>query len=293
MSTVATAPVTHALANAAPFDTDSFAIMVDNCTSTSITNSLSDFIEQPKQTGMKIKGIGGNTDATMVGMVIWKVQDDQGQTHNIKLPNTYYTTSAPYHLLSPQHWSQVANDHQPNPRGTWCATYDKELVLWWDQNRYCKTIPLDPMTNVGIFYSAPANNMFNNLKQCLEQRFPTKVAIPSTIDLNQGEADPFMHQMKPQVQLEVNHKPSSEGENSQGPITFNLDGLHHQTWEDNMPLFTNREMQLMHWHLRLGHLSFQCIQQMAREGALPRQLATTPVPFFSSCASAKATRRPW
>ena len=31
---------------------------------------------------------------------------------------------------------QTAKDNKPNPRGTWCATYDDEIVLWWNQRKY-------------------------------------------------------------------------------------------------------------------------------------------------------------
>jgi hypothetical protein len=53
------------------YDTDSFMIVVDNCCSRCITNSLSDFIEPPKKTNLKVRGIGGDVSATMTGTVTW------------------------------------------------------------------------------------------------------------------------------------------------------------------------------------------------------------------------------
>ena len=53
--------------------------------------------------------------------------------HQITLPNSYYVPGALSHILSPQHWLQTTKENKPNPRGTWCATYDDEIVLWWNQ----------------------------------------------------------------------------------------------------------------------------------------------------------------
>jgi hypothetical protein len=39
------------------FDTDSFAILVDNCCSKSITKNINGFIDKPKETMTKIKGL--------------------------------------------------------------------------------------------------------------------------------------------------------------------------------------------------------------------------------------------
>jgi hypothetical protein len=68
---------------------------------------------------MKIKGFDGTTTTTTkVGTVQWKIADDNGKIHKIKLPNTYYSEQAESRLLSPQHWAQSAN----NGRGTRCLT---------------------------------------------------------------------------------------------------------------------------------------------------------------------------
>jgi hypothetical protein len=50
---------------------------------------------------------------------------------------------------------------------------------------------------------------------------------------------------------------------------------------------------LMGYHLRLGHLSFDRLQQAARQGILPRRIADCSVPKCPSCLFGKAKRRPW
>ena len=63
-------------------------------------------------------------------------EDDEGIVHQVPLPGSYCELGALSHILSPQHWAQVAKDNKPDPRGTWCVTYDDEIVLWWDQRIY-------------------------------------------------------------------------------------------------------------------------------------------------------------
>jgi hypothetical protein len=59
--------------------------------------------------GLKIKGIG---------TFKFKVDDDDGTTHEIKIQNSLYLPDLKRCLLSPQHWAQEAGDNYPLPRGT-------------------------------------------------------------------------------------------------------------------------------------------------------------------------------
>ena len=111
------------------YDTDSFLIAVDNCCSKCITNSMSDFVGEPKKIDKQVRGIGGDVQVTYVGTVRWSIEDDDGMVHSFTIPETYYNRGSPYRLLSPQHRSQVANDNFPKPRGTWCGTYEDAIEL--------------------------------------------------------------------------------------------------------------------------------------------------------------------
>ena len=107
--------------------------MVNNYATTSITHCLQDFVEPSHHSNKSIQGISGGTTALKVGTVTWYILDDQGCPHILTLLDTYYAPQAPHRLLSPQHWSQVAQDNAPHPDGTWCTMYADKLVLWWDQ----------------------------------------------------------------------------------------------------------------------------------------------------------------
>ena len=95
------------------FDTDSHPLCIDNCTSHLILNYIGDFVTPLKLMPHHITGIGGAIADLKVGMVCWKIEDDQGQVHAIELPNTFYALTSPSSLLSPQHWAQVVKDNYP------------------------------------------------------------------------------------------------------------------------------------------------------------------------------------
>jgi GAG-pre-integrase domain len=49
----------------------------------------------------------------------------------------------------------------------------------------------------------------------------------------------------------------------------------------------------MLWHVRLGHIPFQQIQQMAANGNVPGELCKLSTPRCISCMFGKATKIPW
>ena len=134
---------------------------MDNCASRCITNSMEDYMEPPSKVKVTVKGIGGSASATYVGTVKWTIEDDAGMHHDLIIPNMHFNASAPFHLLSTQHWAQEQNDMYPNPRGTWAATYHDVVELFWNQNKYKKTVRLANTTNVPLMRSAPDINNYN------------------------------------------------------------------------------------------------------------------------------------
>jgi len=96
-----------------------------------------------------------------MGTVEWPIEDDTGRVHKIRIPRTIYSENNRSKLLSPQHWSQESNDRHPIRNGTWCATLDDRIVLFWDQQRHKKTVYLLPdRSNVGVIRSAHGTNAY-------------------------------------------------------------------------------------------------------------------------------------
>ena len=71
-----------------------------------------------------------------------------------------------------------------------------------------------------------------------------------------------------------------------GPIT-------HMIPEDQEPISLDPHDELLRWHYRLGHLSFERILQLACSGQLPKRLLTCKKPFCTACQYGKMTKHPW
>ena len=93
------------------YDTDSFVIAIDTGCSYCMTNNKSHFVGKPETIRVKVKGIGGEGTATMKGTVAWAITNDDGQVHELLIPDTFYNEQAPYCLLSPQHMAQSTKDN--------------------------------------------------------------------------------------------------------------------------------------------------------------------------------------
>ena len=102
----------------------------------------------------------------MTGTIAWRIKEDQGgsrrikedqgQIHIIHLLGSYYVPGSISHILSPKHWSQQAQDNQPQPQSTWCAIYDYEIILYWNERKYKRSIWLNPgQTNAATIRPAP------------------------------------------------------------------------------------------------------------------------------------------
>ena len=62
----------------------------------------------------------------------------------------YLIPDAATRILSPQHLAQQVGDHYPREDGMGALTTSKNITLFWSQRRFTKTVPLDPLTNVGL-----------------------------------------------------------------------------------------------------------------------------------------------
>jgi hypothetical protein len=73
------------------------------------------------------------------------------------------------------------------------------------------------------------------------------------------------------------------------PKTTNTDVILDE--EDRQP--TNDLAQLLAIHHQFGHISMRKLQEMAKQGIIPRRLAKCRIPTCSACLYSKATKRPW
>ncbi len=102
----------------------------------------------------EVEGIKSGLDIKGFGTFKFKIKDNNGMTHEIKIPNSLYIPELKRCLLSPQHWVQEAKGNYPRPKGTRMSQDDECYCMYWDQAKFQKLIPYNPSTNVPILYTA-------------------------------------------------------------------------------------------------------------------------------------------
>jgi hypothetical protein len=86
------------------FDTDSYPIKIDNCCTTTMSGYKNDFEPSTFQPVINkvVRGFGNVlTPITHTGTVVWNIDDDHGNTHQLRIPNAYYVPESGIRLLSP------------------------------------------------------------------------------------------------------------------------------------------------------------------------------------------------
>jgi hypothetical protein len=143
------------------FDTDSFAVGVDNHASQCMGNNKRLFKNLIlARTAQRIGGISKGLAIEGKGTLVLDVINDTGKPHPIKIPNSLYFPGLRMCLLSPQHWAQEVGDNYPLPNGTRMENNAHNCILLWGQGKYSKTIPFDAGTNTPIFHTLPLTSSY-------------------------------------------------------------------------------------------------------------------------------------
>jgi hypothetical protein len=163
----------HIYSTSVRFDTDSFKVKIDNCCTQTMSGFKDDFVTDTLVSihGEHVIGFANTKTAiTHKGTVKWTVADDDGVSHDICIPNSYFVPGCDIRLLSPQHWSQESNDNHPTQDGTWCTTYRNRVVLQWSQLRYQKTISIDPNHgNVATMWTVGGSTKYKALCKMVKE----------------------------------------------------------------------------------------------------------------------------
>ena len=142
-------------------DSDSFTIGIDNHASTKISNWSSHFIgTMTPVKGKKFKGFGGVVQVKGEGAIVWKIEDDDGIVHPIKIKKALCVPETLSFLLVPQQWEQQDNENYPKPDGTWCTTKAHHCILYCRQEWYRRTISWDTSINIARIRSDPSSNNY-------------------------------------------------------------------------------------------------------------------------------------
>jgi hypothetical protein len=212
--------------------------------------------------------------------------------------------------MCPQHWSQVANDHFPDPHGNWSYQQGEEFVMEWRQRTLRKTIPWDKRTNTDRFYTAPDTRRYRafaerfNVKNRTSQK--ERVCYEAHIDwdgnvISDDETDggdwAYTGSDEETVNAHNTQRPRAHEENS-ADLFQNTPGFKARPAaiiDEDLGKLSCQDPQteLLRWHYRLGHLSFIRIKRMAELGILPRKLVEVNPPNCDGCLFGTMTKKPW
>jgi hypothetical protein len=276
------------------------------------------------------KGINDRLKIMGKGIFKFKIEDDNGRTHKIKIPNSLYLPGLKRCLLSPQHWVQEAGDEHPLQDGTWCKNTATHNILYWDQKHFQKLVLHCSLTNTPIFYTAPslqAYRAFASTFEALEAPYFCREHVlqyPGQRPIaTEGPFDPMDLLSREELIAEENflldkqQKSVNKGvtEDDETIQTANLPpppagnephpGVTRRgalTFDPSPPLEEDEEFQLatannqaelIRWHFCLGHLSFPKLKVLAKNGEIPRCLTKVPPPKCAGCLFRAMTKTPW
>ena len=214
----------------------------------------------------------------------------------------YLIPDAATRILSPQHLAQQADDHYPMEEGTGALTTSKNITLFWAQRQFAKTVPLDTKTNVGLTTTSSRARSFHafcatiNLPETKQTNIFTTHVIPDEDDEESFQPkDPIEPPILDTECPEYPEPKYNEAMTQDQPQTtlVDLGPIACMIPEDQEPTSLDSHDELIRWHYRLGHLSFEHILQLAHSGQLPKRLLTCKKPFCTACQYGKMTKHPW
>ena len=305
------------------FDTDSANIGIDNRCTACISHIADDF--EPgtlRKCNRVVKGFGGSRETNVqVGTLLWRWEDNQGIVTEFRIPNSYYVPAGRVRLLSPQHWAQTQATTRAERARCHEHTDGNACTLSWGDGKHKRTIPLGRDNNVATFSLAPGYSNFEAF--CIEADLldstQDPIPLPSGIISDDEESTADIRsadEADMETANEAHSNDTSPPPMDDDPlkttatlIEFNLDGPTTSTSEggktaaastsganviideeDRQPSHLAELLRMHHQH---GHISMHKIQEMARQGAIPKRLATCRIPTCSACLYSKATKRPW
>jgi len=253
------------------WEQETYPIAIDSCCSLSIAKKKQDFIGKLQQCNVSIQGFNGSTKIKHKGTWKFRLEDNNGTTHDILIPNTLLAPEAPYHLLSPQHWGQQSKD----PEGTYCMIKHNKIILYWEGGNFTKHIDLDKESNCGFIQTIPSYQKYIKFA----------VALNSQVEQSNDKWK--------DIERHMSIRENQTEEEIKSTTPYNFDEKTYEMEESQVAQKEDRwQRELWRWHLKLNHLSLPKIRYMALQGRLPKRLYSIDIPFSLTCAYSRAMRKP-
>jgi hypothetical protein len=287
-----TCMVASSINRSAAFDSDSKPIAIDNCSSRCLTNSVQDFLPGTvRKCNVAVSGVGGLIKCQTKDTVSWTIEDDQGRSHDVLVPDTPMCDALPKRLFSPQHWAQEIENKSRLPiLGRWrphCTTNADTTVLTWGRGKFTKTVRLDKDKNSAIMWAKPGIKRYTSFAATVQELEPViscfvATGAPyepgATVTYDEGSVNRSVGSAATS-ELSPSEGKDEQPEQADFQARPNVQGV---SIERDDPLSNDKD-ELYHLHVRAGHLSFSKIRAMARRGEVPRKSQYCESPVCAAC----------
>ncbi len=118
------------------FDSNSYPIGIDTHATRCMANAPHLFEDLKLRDVGEVEGIKSGSDIKGTRTFKFKINDNNGMTHEMKFTNSLYAPELKRYLLSPQHWVQEAKDNYPRPQGMRMSLDDEFYYVHWGQAKY-------------------------------------------------------------------------------------------------------------------------------------------------------------
>jgi hypothetical protein len=307
------------------FDSDSFRIGVDTHATACMSPEVSDFVPNSLRPfpssngGIRAYGKGPLLKINGLGTIRWVLEDDNGVSHPVLLPNSIYCKQGTQRLLSPQHWSAEANKEGTlNPDSTRSIQYhDRNVLYFGPKGEFRKSIFNHSSTNVPSFFTAAGTYEYKQYCSTVHQVHSAKmhsieqaICYPASFLISDDEDSVTPTQTPdtpsaPPPRLTPTQTPSPAPNYAPLYTNFTEENIADFSQSPALPppalieqeeetiAATSPRGELLRWHYRLGHISFSKLKIMALLNIIPRTLALTRPPKCACCIYGKMTRVPW
>ena len=169
------------------------------------------------------------------------------------------------------------------------------MTMYWGDNQFKITVPIDKASNVATFGTAPGYSKFKLFCEQAQMEYDHECSEPMTCQPAEVESDDRRDS--------VNHGTNMEWPTVQevGPkqVEFDIDGkstgsmkiMHNSNLERDEMM--NTSAQFLEVHQKYGHIGFNKLIEMAKQGIINSKFAKCPIPVCSACMFAKAKRKRW
>ena len=259
------------------YDSDSFPIGIDSCTSATLTGSRNDFLGplQPVE-DMSVRGVGGNIPIVAKGTIRWWIDDDNGNKVSLTIRDAYYAPRLKLRLLCPQQWAKQGKRNYLGDTTRETIIQDNSTTLKWLTGT--KTVIHNKINNLPIMQSAMGYDSFES--------FAANISIKTY----EERWKPTPTELMEEVLIDETFKDTKK--ERMNPLQFDLNLTNDDSVKTTLSE-SDKQGQLLRWHYRLGHLPFSVIKNLAKQRILPYYLHKVEPPKCPGCLYSKAHRRPW